>query len=85
MRDPTTGFVDQVSIDGVDSDGRGLHAHGVALSRMALQTSHLCVNSLLKWKLACLTGCGEDQDVWSYARFSEFRRSNRRDGAGAAT
>jgi hypothetical protein len=73
-RDYATGFVQRLEIVGVDSAGRDLQVHGEARSRLALQTSHVCVNSFMEWHINGRHGYGEDQDVWSYARFAQWRR-----------
>ena len=76
-RDPATGFIETLTINGVDSDGRELHASGRARSRFALQSHSLCVNTFLEWDVDGRPGHGEDQDVWSIARFGELLRSSR--------
>ena len=53
------------------------HAGGRARSRFALQSHSLCVNTFLEWDVDGRPGHGEDQDVWSIARFGERRRASR--------
>jgi len=79
-RDPATGFAEEIVIDAVDVDGRDLRTRGVARSRFALQAGGLCVNTFLEWDVDGRTGHGEDQDVWSIARFGARRRAERSGG-----
>lgn len=77
LRDPATGFPQELTIEGVDGDGRRMRAVGRARSRFALQSSSLCVNTFVSWDLDGHLGHGEDQDVWSIARMSERLRAGR--------
>jgi hypothetical protein len=64
-----TGAVRTLSLDGVDSDGRVLNATATAAATMFLPAGGLCINSALHWDIDGRPGFGEDQDVWSLARF----------------
>jgi hypothetical protein len=82
VRDASTGGIESVAIDMVDTDGRRCEVRGEAVSRMFLNTGGLCINTMLRFTGSHdpggPTGWGEDQDVWSLARFSERRASARR-------
>jgi len=80
VRDPRTGFITGLGIEGIDSDGRRLTARGTTLSRFALETGSLCVNTFVEWDVDGRAGHGEDQDVWSIGRFAERRRAERAAG-----
>ena len=80
VRDPATGFLQELTIEGVDSAGRTMTATGRARSRFALQSGGLCVNTFLAWDLDGRAGHGEDQDVWSMARIGERLRAERARG-----
>jgi hypothetical protein len=77
-RDAATGGVQRIEVEATDADGRELTVVGEAASRMALGTGGLCINTFLRFDVgggdgAPRTGWGEDQDVWSYARFAAMR------------
>ncbi len=74
-RDPATGGVEHITIDGVDSDGRELHVTGDAVSRLALVNASLCVGTIMRFSIDGREGWGEDQDVWPHARFAQMRRA----------
>ncbi len=74
-RDSGTGGVQRVEIEARDSDGRELSLIGEAQSRMGLMTGGLCINTLMRFEVgggggSVRSGWGEDQDVWSVARFA---------------
>lgn len=73
-RDPATGGVEQMRIAAQDVDGRRLNIVGNAVSRMFLPGGGLCLNTLVRFDVDGREGWGEDQDVWSMARFSAARR-----------
>jgi len=75
QRDPGTGAVAALEIDGYDVDGRELNVTGRAISRMALPGSSLCINTLLRYEVDGREAWGEDQDVWPMARFAAARRA----------
>jgi hypothetical protein len=68
VRQPS-GALHGVTLTGVDSDGRELRAQGTVLSTMFLHAGPLCINTALRWDVDGRQGFGEDQDVWSTARF----------------
>lgn len=73
-RDPATGGVERIEFEAVDTDGRELVVVGDAVSRMGLMTGGLCINTLMAFTVdgggPTRHGWGEDQDVWSAARFA---------------
>jgi hypothetical protein len=74
VRDRATGVVQRIELAASDVAGRELVAAGEPVSRMALPTHALCVNSLLRWEVDGAEGWGEDQDVWPMALFAERLR-----------
>jgi len=72
-RDPDHGGVSRIEIEGVDTDGRTLHALGEAKSCLFLPGHSLCINTFLRWQIDGQEGFGEDQDVWSMAHFADRR------------
>ncbi|MFI5040578.1 MAG: hypothetical protein ACHQNA_01795 [Acidimicrobiales bacterium] len=72
-RDPLTGAISRLRLAGQDDDGRALEVTGHAMSRMALPSSGLCINTLLHFDVDGREGWGEDQDVWPMAQFAEGR------------
>lgn len=81
VRDHSTGGVQAIEIDAVDTDGRLLHVVGEAHARMGLMTGGLCINTLMRFTVSgdgtSRHGWGEDQDVWSAARFAANRNWQR--------
>lgn len=73
QRDPAHGGVSRIEIEGVDTDGRTLHAVGEGRSRLFLPNHNLCINTFLRWQIDGAEGFGEDQDVWSMAHFADRR------------
>jgi len=74
VRDPVHGWVRTIEIDGVDTDGRVLHAVGHGVSQMFLPGHSLCINTFVRWDIGGRTGWGEDQDVWSMALMADRAR-----------
>jgi hypothetical protein len=76
LRDRATGGVARMELSLEDVDGRRLEVSGEAGSRMFLATGGLCINTFLRFEADRLgTGWGEDQDVFSSARFAQLRRA----------
>jgi hypothetical protein len=74
VREPGTGGIDHIELEGVDTDGRALVATAHAVSRMALPGSGLTINTMLRWHLGDTEiGWGEDQEVWSLSAMREYR------------
>ena len=77
-RDPEHGWVTSVDIDGVDMEGRALHAVGAPVSRIIVNRhSFIDINSLVRWEVGGRTGWGEDQDMWPVHSFAAMRRGDR--------
>ena len=76
-RDLGTGAIAGLEIDALDTDGRSLHVVGTPRSRMMLSHVGICINTFLEFDVDGRTGHGEDQDVWSIARFGARRRRQR--------
>ena len=70
-RDAVTGGIDELIIQATDEAGRRLHVSGTAMSRFALVTNHLCVNTFLRFDVDGRVGHGEDQDVWAIGEFAD--------------
>ncbi len=73
-RNAATGLISALTVDATDSDGRTVHITGEARSQMMLARGALCLTTFLEFSLDGRTGYGEDQDVWSVARFAAYRR-----------
>lgn len=80
-RDPKTGFVERILIEGVDEHGRKLEAKGTRLSGITLiRHSFIDQNGLMEWSINGKSGHGEDQDMWPVHDWSEYRRKAGRAG-----
>jgi len=81
-RDPATGVVSHITIEGKDEFGRDLLAVGTRLSGIIINRhSFIDSNGLIEWSINGKLGHGEDQDMWPVHRWSAFRRATR---AGAS-
>jgi hypothetical protein len=78
------GWVEHVTIDAVDRDGRALRAAGEPVSRMIVNRhTFIDINSLIRWDLDGEVAWGEDQDMWPVHDFAAARRGGfRRDDDG---
>ena len=77
-RDPATGWVTRITIDGIDEHGRALHATGERLSGIILNRhSFIDSNGLIVWTINGKTGHGEDQDMWPVHDWARYRRSGK--------
>jgi hypothetical protein len=70
LRNPRTGGVESITIEGRDADGRELNVQGRAISAFPLGNGGMCVNTLLEFDVDGRRGFGEDQDVWGHYLFS---------------
>ncbi|MGR3321206.1 MAG: DUF7065 domain-containing protein [Sagittula sp.] len=79
-RDPMTGFIDTIAIEGRDADGASFRAEGRPLSRIVINRhSFVDINSLIEWTFEDGTvAWGEDQDIWPVHEFSAMRRLSAR-------
>jgi hypothetical protein len=75
-RDAERGFPRRVVVDGIDEQGRELHAEGECLNRLALHLNPnlFTVNCLTRWSFDGVTAYGEDHDNWSAAGIRRFAR-----------
>lgn len=81
-RDPSTGFVARIVIEGRDEHGRELLADGKRLSGIVINRhSFIDSNGLIEWSINGHAGHGEDQDMWPVHRWSAFRRAARQGAA----
>lgn len=78
-RDRDSGFPLRVVIDGVDADGRTLHAEGVCRNHLAvfLNPNLFTVNCLTEWSFDGVTAFGEDHDNWSATGIRAFHAARR--------
>lgn len=77
-RDPATGYVARITIEGTDEHGRSLLAEGRRLSGIVLNRhSFIDSNGLIEWSINGRTGHGEDQDMWPVHEWSAMRRKMR--------
>jgi hypothetical protein len=74
VRDPETGGVAEIFLEGVDTERRGFRAEGRARSRMMLPNVGITINTLLEWQTEAGRGFGEDQDVWSNAHMRDVHQ-----------
>ena len=80
-RDPSTGYVTDILIEGKDEFGRELHAAGKRLSGIVINRhSFVDSNGLIEWSINGKTGHGEDQDMWPVYEWSAMRRRVRQGG-----
>ena len=75
-RDDRNGYPLRVRIDGVDEQGRELHAEGRTLNRLGLflNPNLFTVNCLTEWTFDGITAFGEDHDNWSAPAIRNFAR-----------
>ncbi len=75
-RDDRNGSPLRVRIDGVDEQGRELHAEGRSLNRLGLflNPNLFTVNCLTEWTFDGITAFGEDHDNWSAPAIRHFAR-----------
>ena len=65
VRDPTHGWVTEITIDATDERGRTLHAEGQRMSGLIINRhSFIDSNGLIEWSIDGHQGHGEDQDMW---------------------
>lgn len=77
-RDDATGWIAEITIDAVDSEGRSLRAIGTPASRITINRhTFIDVNSLIHWDLDGAEAWGEDQDMWPVHTWSAYRREHR--------
>ena len=77
-RDPATGFVERITVEGVDELGRELKAVGRRLSGMVINRhSFIDSNGLIAWTINGHEGDGEDQDMWPVHDWAAYRRDAR--------
>ena len=83
-RDPDTGLISSVRIQGTDRSDRSFHAVGSPVSRIVINRhTFIDHNSLIEWKLDDgSTAWGEDQDCCPVHRWAERRREARRGRRG---
>jgi hypothetical protein len=83
-RDPATGCPTELRIDGSDTLGRPLEAHGRARNKFgfAINPNMWTWNCLTEWEFAGHTGWGEDHDNWSATGARRFFRDYLRLGQG---
>lgn len=80
-RDPVTGFVERIIIEGMDEHGRKLDAVGTRISGITLiRHSFIDHNGLMEWSINGKIGHGEDQDMWPVHDWSRYRREIGRAG-----
>jgi hypothetical protein len=81
QRNEHHGWVEHITIDATDLDGRVLHAAGTPVSRMIIDRhTFIDVNSLIRWELDgtaddAAVAWGEDQDMWPVHRFAATKRN----------
>jgi hypothetical protein len=75
-RDAATGYPLAVRVDGVDEQGRELHAEGRCLNRLGvfLNPNLFTVNCLTEWTFDGVRAFGEDHDNWSAPAARRFFR-----------
>lgn len=79
-RNTEHGYMQRITVEATDTDGRRLEASGESLSRMAMKIPgvHGVVwTSLVRWTVNGIPAWGEDQDAWPLAGWSAFRRQLR--------
>jgi hypothetical protein len=78
-RDPKTGLVSKLVIEGMDRNGRRFQALGVPRSRIVINRhSFIDNNTLVEWTMDTgATAWGEDQDCWPVHLWSEYVRNIR--------
>ena len=81
-RDPEHGYLQRITVDADDADGRHLRAHGEARSRMAMPipgVHGVCWTTLVHWSVDGVDAWGDDQDAWPIHGWAAFRRAQRRE------
>ena len=84
-RDPDHGYLQRITVEADDADGRRLHAHGQARSRMAMPipgVHGVCWTTLVHWTIDGVDAWGDDQDAWPLHGWAAFRRAQRAEVAG---
>ena len=75
-RHPVHGWVESVTIDATDAEGRPLHAVGEPVSRMIVNRhTFIDINSLVRWDVGGSVAWGEDQDMWPVHTFAAASRA----------
>lgn len=76
-RDPTTGMVATLTVQGVDREGRSFSARGQSRSRIVINRhTFIDHNSLIEWTMDTgVTAWGEDQDCCPVHRWADFMRA----------
>ena len=73
-RDPTTGLLRSIAIEGNDESGRVLHASGVAQSIITRPSgSGIGFTAAIDWSIDGVSAIGDVQDVWPLDAWSTFR------------
>jgi hypothetical protein len=74
-RDPESGLITRIKLQGIDKEGRELRAIGKPVSRIILNRhTFIDMNSLVRWDLGGEVAWGEDQDMWPIHRWARMRR-----------
>ena len=84
-RDADHGYLQRITVEADDADGRRLHAHGQARSRMAMPipgVHGVCWTTLVHWTIDGVEAWGDDQDAWPVHGWAAFRRARRAEVAG---
>jgi hypothetical protein len=77
-RDPESGLITRIKLQGIDKEGRELRAIGKPVSRIILNRhTFIDMNSLVRWDLGGEIAWGEDQDMWPIHRWARMRREGR--------
>lgn len=77
-RDPRTGWITRIELEGTDQEGRELAAVGEPVSRIVINRhTFIDVNSLVRWRLNRADAWGEDQDMWPVHRWARVQRARR--------
>jgi hypothetical protein len=76
VRNPDTGWVDEIRIEATDAGGDPFVASGRSVSRLFINRhTFIDLNSLVEWRIGATTWWGEDQDMWPIHRWASARRS----------
>ena len=92
VRNPETGWVDEIRIEATDAAGEPFVATGRSVSRLVINRhSFIDLNSLIEWQVEAasiggepgrVTWWGEDQDMWPMHAWAAAKRSGRWEVAG---
>ena len=78
QRNPQHGWMERISIQGVDARGRTLTAIGTAVSRIFINRhTFVDCNSLVRWQIDGHEAWGEDQDIWPVHAWADMRRAQK--------